>query len=91
MTTSNGYVWLYEEDYNNNNYIKKSLNANAKRAYSKKISQYTIGGKYIRDWDSISEASRTLGINISHITQCCKGREKQCGGFIWRYMCMVHS
>lgn len=91
MTTSNGYVWLYEEDYNNNNYIKKSLNANAKRAYSKKILQYTIGGKYIRDWDSISEASRTLGINVSHITQCCKGRKKQCGGFIWRYMCMVHT
>lgn len=39
----------------------------------------------IVEFPSSHEASRVLGINQSHITQCCKGKLKSIGGFNWFY------
>ena len=47
------------------------------------ILQFTKDGTLIKEWSSAHEAYRQLG--ISHICQCCKGRRKSAGGFVWRY------
>ena len=39
---------------------------------SKKVYQYTLDGKFIKEWESISECGRN-GFNKSHIVSCCKG------------------
>ena len=52
---------------------------------TKPIIQYTKDGEFIKEWTSAKEASRVLGINPSHITQCCKGKLKSAGGFVWTY------
>ena len=52
---------------------------------SRKILQYSKSGVFIKEWQSSREVERVLGINNSHIIQCCKGRYKSSGGFIWRY------
>ena len=39
----------------------------------------------IVEFSSIMEASRQTGTNQSHITKCCKGKLKSCGGFYWHY------
>lgn len=52
---------------------------------SKKVLQYTLNGILIKEWGSISEAHRELGINIGNITSCCKGKLTQAGGYIWKY------
>ena len=49
------------------------------------IIQYSKDGVFIKEWPSSREVERVLGINNSHIIQCCKGRYKSSGGFIWRY------
>jgi hypothetical protein len=51
------------------------------------VMQYDIKGSFIKEWRSISEAGKTLNINISAITKCCKGvkNRKSVGGFVWRY------
>lgn len=49
----------------------------------KQISQYTLDGKFIRDWDSITEASEALGLNS--INNALIGNSKYCGDFQWRY------
>ena len=49
------------------------------------IIQYSKDGVFIKEWPSSREVKRVLGINNSHIIQCCKGRYKSSGGFIWRY------
>ena len=33
----------------------------------------------------LSEASRQTGIALSNICNCCKGKRKTAGGYIWRY------
>ena len=39
----------------------------------------------IAEYPSLREVKRQLGISISHISQCCKGNRKTCGGYKWRY------
>ena len=35
---------------------------------------------------SAHEAGRQLGISNSHISDCCRGNRKTCGGYHWRYI-----
>ena len=53
--------------------------------HRKPVEQYDICGSYIRTWISISEAVRQTGICQSAISQCCNGKYKTAGGFIWRF------
>lgn len=59
-----------------------------KRRVEKKsipILQYDLNNNLIREWGSGKLVNKELNINNSHITACCKGKRKTCGGFIWRY------
>jgi hypothetical protein len=52
-----------------------------------KIIQYNIDNSFIRKWDSIGEASKSLGIRKINISDCCKGKYgcKSAGGYKWKY------
>lgn len=52
-------------------------------ALKKCIAQYTLEGKFIRTWDSITEAEESLA--LSSISQCLIGKSKYCGDFQWKY------
>ena len=49
------------------------------------ILQYSLDGKFIKEWRSISFASRELGINAPNISMCAKGKRPNAGGYKWRY------
>lgn len=52
----------------------------------KKVNQYTKRGKYIKTWDSLSEAAESLGMKtVGNITSVCRGDRITSGGFTWRY------
>lgn len=52
---------------------------------SKPILQYTKDDQFIRQWDSLMDVERELGIKNSNITACCKSKRKTAGGYVWRY------
>lgn len=52
---------------------------------SKQVLQFDLSGIFIKEWGSIHEAKRNLGIDPSTIVRCCKGRQKTAGGYIWKY------
>ena len=52
---------------------------------SKKILQFTKSSEFIKEWPSLSEASRQLKISLSHICSCCNGIRKYAGGYVWEY------
>ena len=52
---------------------------------SKKILQFTKSGEFIREWPSVREAERELGIARSSISGCCNEKLKSAGGYIWKY------
>lgn len=49
------------------------------------VLQYTKDGKLVARFRGISYASRILGIHQGNISNCCSGRHKSAGGFVWRY------
>ena len=49
------------------------------------IIQYSKDGELIAEYPSTHEASRQTGCNQSNICQCCKGKYKTAGGYIWKY------
>jgi hypothetical protein len=49
------------------------------------VKQYTIQGKYIATYSSITKATKASGVNGSNIVACAKGKRKQAGGYVWRY------
>ena len=55
------------------------------RCHRKPVRQYTLDGEFIKEWGTIKEAATVLNIADTHISDCCKGKFKKSGGFIWRY------
>ena len=51
--------------------------------HSRNIIQYDLNMNKIKEWDSITNASKTLGITT--IDKCLNFKRKTAGGFIWRY------
>lgn len=49
------------------------------------ILQFDLNGNFIKEWKGLKEAARTLNIKPPNLTACLKGRQKTCGGFIWKY------
>lgn len=52
---------------------------------TKIILQCDLNGNLIREFYSLSEASRVLGISLGSISDCLKGRTRKSRGFIFRY------
>jgi len=52
---------------------------------SKKVNQYDLNGKFIRQWECVRDVLRELKIDNTSIYKCCKGIRKTAGGFIWKY------
>jgi hypothetical protein len=44
-----------------------------------------LDGKLIKEWESISSASRELKINHSNISMCAKQQRQKAGGFKWKF------
>lgn len=57
-------------------------NAHIKR---KKVIQYTLDGKFIKEYCSANEASRQTGILCTNICRCCRGERNKAGGYKWNY------
>ena len=63
---------------------KKNGAINGKKC-SIPILQLTLDGELVKEWPSLIEAGRQLGISHGNICNCLKGRYKSAGGFVWRY------
>ena len=51
---------------------------------SKPVLQLSLTGELIREWPSTMECERN-GFNSSHVSACCRGKEKSHKGFRWKY------
>lgn len=49
----------------------------------KKVNQYDMAGNYIRTWESVTQAERTLHIN--NVGAVCRGIRNYAGGYKWQY------
>ena len=55
------------------------------RSSSKKVLQYDLDERFIKEWPSTMEIQRQLGISNVCISYCCLGKQKTAGGYKWQY------
>ena len=51
----------------------------------KPVNQLTLDGKFIRRWDSMTEAGESINQKSSNISSACLGYKATAGGFKWEY------
>jgi len=59
---------------------KVSRNSGARR-----ILQFTKDGTFIKEFDSIADANRELGVSDKYVSKHLRGISKTCKGFIFKY------
>ena len=52
---------------------------------SKPVLQFTLDGKFVREFKSGMDIKRNLGYSCGNISSCCLGKRKSANGFIWKY------
>lgn len=56
----------------------------AKSKY-KKILKFDIHNNFLCEYDSLKDAAMLNNLSNGSISQCCNGKRKSCGNFLWRY------
>lgn len=73
--SSGGFLWAYKGDPIPT-YTKK---------YYQAVEQLTIDGDLIASHQSLTHAQNASGVELHNISECCRGKSKTAGGFIWTY------
>lgn len=77
--SAGGYIWSFSNNIKIDEYYNNQGNNR------KTILQYDISGNFIKQYNSILEASKDNGISDSTIRDMLKGKQKTAGGFVWKY------
>ena len=51
----------------------------------KPVNQYTLDMNFIAKYITVKQANEITGVSRSGICNCCKGKRKTAGGYIWKY------
>jgi hypothetical protein len=71
-------------DYNPKKEKRKGLKNLAPK--KKPVVQLSLGGEFISEFESGTEAGRQLNIHQSDISLACRGERNHAGGFLWMYL-----
>lgn len=50
-----------------------------------KVLQYGLDGKFIKEWDSVSEVRKAYNCTTAAIRMCCIGKNNSSCGYVWKY------
>jgi hypothetical protein len=80
-SSSSGFMWFYADSVPENFSPEKI----SKPKLGKPVIQMDLDGNFISEFENAKYAGDELGLHGTSITSCCKGRNKTCGGFKWKY------
>lgn len=78
--SSGGFIWIHADEQNKQEIIQSRMVKNIE----KPVSQYTLDGKHIRDFASITEAKSFFNTN-GKIGECARGQRKTACGYVWKF------
>lgn len=88
----NNLRWCTHKENMNNTITKEKQikimtgKCGEKHPRARKINQYTKNGILLKEWGSIADITRDLNLHQSSISNCCGGKYKSVGGYIWKYV-----
>lgn len=75
--TAGGYIWRYKINPLKSNESIKTKN--------RAILQFDKQGNFIKEFESITQASKETNTNLGNIQQVCAGKRKTANKYIWKY------
>ena len=81
-----GYYWLYVDGHVIDNVAIQVDKDKIDATKPKRVIQLTKDNEVVREFDSISDASKKTDVVLSSIVENCKGKRKSAGGFVWKYV-----
>lgn len=66
--------------------VKSALYETKTNSSCKEIEQLTLQDEHINFFPSCAAAARILGLNCSSVSKVCRGENKGCGGFHFKYI-----
>lgn len=80
--TAGGFIWVYEEDYENFDKEKHMKEC----THIKEVNKYDLDMNYLGTFKSVTEAAKDANGSTGNISLCCLGKHKTAYGYIWRYV-----
>ena len=74
--TAGGYQWRKFSEWDGNAIKDISVNS--------EIVQFSLGGKYMKTWNSLADIRFETGMNLSGICNCCSKVSNSSQGYQWR-------
>jgi len=78
----NNLEWVTVEY--NNRYGEKPMICGRKS--QKQVLKMSLDGNPISIYESVNSAAASVGISRTNITECCHGRQKTAGGYMWKFL-----
>jgi hypothetical protein len=78
--TTNGFIFIYKDNYTNNIITPENYKYNSK---AKCVLKLDKSGNVLEEFDSVTNAMNNTG--VKHISAVCRGERKSAGGFTWMY------
>lgn len=69
--------------WKSDDYRNSHCGVNNPRAHG--VVQFDLNGNYIKEYDTITQASKETGVCLSKISAVAMGKRKTSGGYIWKY------
>ena len=74
---------LMKEIYSSEELRERERGKNNPRAQS--VKQLDLNGNFIKEYDTITQASKETGIGLARISDVARGNGKTAGGFVWKF------
>lgn len=80
LYTVDGFVYRYGNDHFDKYPVEKKKNINCRP-----VNQYSQEKQYLNTFESIKNASNVSHAHQNSISNCCRGKGKTAGGYLWFY------
>lgn len=81
------YIWILKETVVNNDFntLKEKYIKNLKNNSYRRVCQFSLSGKYIQTFESLTLAGKSIGVSRPAIASACKSKIHISKGYIWRF------
>ena len=63
---------------------KRFFKEHPEKKTTKRVYQLSLNGRFLNEWNSMTEAANFYQIDIRNISAVCKGKRKSAGGYSWQ-------